>query len=261
MKELTYLSLGAGVQSSALLLASDRGLWGVPRADVAIFADTQDEPAWVYEYLKVLEQSVSIPIHRVTRGRLSEAGPSFLRIPAFTRSADGRAGLTRRQCTSEYKLAPIIREVRRLLGQPHPMRVTGTATGLIGISLDEAHRMKPALRRFMRNSYPLVDARKRRGDCLALIRELGLPTPKKSACVFCPYHDDATWRDLKANHPIEWKSAVEYDARIRNSTQAGTKRPAFLHRSLVPLGEADLKESSEVQPDMFGNECEGVCGI
>ena len=261
MLDLTYVSLGAGVQSSALLLASDRGLWGVPRADVAIFADTQDEPAWVYDYLKILESVVSIPIHRVTRGRLSEAGPLFLRIPAFTRGADGRAGLTRRQCTSEYKLVPIIREVRRLLGQPHPMRVTGVATGLIGISLDEAHRMKPALRRFMRNSYPLVDARKRRGDCLALIRELGLPTPKKSACVFCPYHDDATWRDLKANHPTEWLAAVEHDARIRNSKQAGIKRPAFLHRSLVPLAEADLKESHEVQPDMFGNECEGVCGV
>ena len=53
--DYTYLSLGAGVQSSALLVLSctdDR----VPKPDVAIFADTGDEPAWVYDYLKVLTE-------------------------------------------------------------------------------------------------------------------------------------------------------------------------------------------------------------
>ena len=43
---LTYLSLGAGVQSTALLVISAHGLYGCPRADLAIFADTQDEPAY-----------------------------------------------------------------------------------------------------------------------------------------------------------------------------------------------------------------------
>ena len=46
--DLTYISLGAGVQSSALLVCSLLGLHRVPRADVAIFADTQNEPPHVY---------------------------------------------------------------------------------------------------------------------------------------------------------------------------------------------------------------------
>ncbi len=44
--DFTYLSLGAGVQSTAMLIMSALGLYGCPNADVAIFADTGDEPAW-----------------------------------------------------------------------------------------------------------------------------------------------------------------------------------------------------------------------
>lgn len=40
---LKVLSLGAGVQSSALLLMSCRGV--LPRIDAAVFADTRFEPS------------------------------------------------------------------------------------------------------------------------------------------------------------------------------------------------------------------------
>ena len=53
MTDLTYLSLGAGVQSSALLVLANQGK--VERPSVAIFADTGDEPQYVYDYLEVLE--------------------------------------------------------------------------------------------------------------------------------------------------------------------------------------------------------------
>ncbi len=47
---LRVISLGVGVQSSTLLLMSLKGEI-LPRPDVAIFSDTQWEPAHVYEYL------------------------------------------------------------------------------------------------------------------------------------------------------------------------------------------------------------------
>ncbi len=49
--DLKVLSLGAGVQSSVMLLMADRGLLG-DKPDVAIFADTQWEPKEVYEHLE-----------------------------------------------------------------------------------------------------------------------------------------------------------------------------------------------------------------
>lgn len=250
---MRFISLGAGVQSSAMLVASDRGLRGIPRADVAVFADTQDEPAWVYEQLDLLHRSVSIPIEVVTAGRLSEAGPGFLRIPAYTLDERGEVGMTRRQCTKEFKIVPIQRFVR---AQGHTAK--NPAYSMIGISTDEAHRMKPSRVKYVVNTYPLVEAGMNKHDCLRLLSEAGLPAPKKSACVFCPYHSNGYWLALKREHPGEWQRAVDYDAAIRNSTKAGIRLPAFVHRSCKPLSVADLNER---QAEMFGNECGGMCGL
>ena len=47
------LSLGAGVQSTALLLMMIHG--EIPKADAVIFSDTGWEPAAVYKHLEKLE--------------------------------------------------------------------------------------------------------------------------------------------------------------------------------------------------------------
>ena len=52
--ELRILNLGAGVQSTTLYLMSIEGL--VPAFDWAIFADTQEEPAAVYQHLEWLKE-------------------------------------------------------------------------------------------------------------------------------------------------------------------------------------------------------------
>src|SRR6266550_8880108 len=67
---LRILSLGAGVQSSTLLLMACEGELQI---DAAIFADTQWEPWWVYQHLDGLEKvakAAGIPIYRVTIGDL-----------------------------------------------------------------------------------------------------------------------------------------------------------------------------------------------
>jgi 3'-phosphoadenosine 5'-phosphosulfate sulfotransferase (PAPS reductase)/FAD synthetase len=68
---LRVLSLGAGVQSSTMLLMACEGL--IERPDCAIFADTGWEPGKVYRWLKVLEghaAAAGIPLHRVAKGNL-----------------------------------------------------------------------------------------------------------------------------------------------------------------------------------------------
>ena len=50
---LRVLSLGAGVQSTAVLLMMIEGQ--LPKADAVIFADTGWEPIAVYDHLKKLE--------------------------------------------------------------------------------------------------------------------------------------------------------------------------------------------------------------
>lgn len=269
---MTYLSLGAGVQSTALLVASALGLHGVPRIDVAIFADTQDEPAYVYEHLARLEDWACergvVVVERVTAGKLSQKvlggvpttieGDCFITIPAFVRGADGRAAPLRRQCTREYKIDPIRRRVRAMLGYGPGERMAGKVMVrcLLGISLDEAHRMKDSRDAWCENVYPLVDARLRREDCAQLIADAGLPVPEKSACVYCPYHSDRYWRALRARYPGEFARACVVDEAIRGSQVAYGE--VFLHRSLKPLREVCFDDR---QGELFGSECEGYCGV
>lgn len=66
MKTITLLSLGAGVQSTALALMAEAGLVEKPVA--AIFADTGDEPDSIHEHIERLRGMLSFPIHTVIEG-------------------------------------------------------------------------------------------------------------------------------------------------------------------------------------------------
>lgn len=272
--DFIYLSLGAGVQSTALYVLSSLEMRDVPRADVAIFADTQDEPPWVYENMERLlawqEHNGGVPIDVVTIGRLGDhltgaagaaAGQRFVSIPAFTRNNDGRAGPLRRQCTREYKITPIEKRVRELMGFKPRQRIKGKAmaAALVGISLDEVQRMSTSRTPWVTTCYPLVDARIHRAECYGIAEEYGLEAPRKSSCIFCPYHSDAFWKMLRDNHPAEWRRACEVDEAIRNMTRAGVENPAYLHRTLKPLDSIEFDEQDPLF-DAESGDCGGHCG-
>jgi hypothetical protein len=266
--KLRVLSLGAGVQSSVLALMAARGEIG-PMPDCAIFADTQWEPRAVYEWLDWLEHQLPFPVYRVTRGSLRASvlraanggGERFAAVPFFV---EGH-GLGMRQCTREHKVEPIERKIRELLGlQP---RQRGPKTPVveqwIGISSDEKQRMKHNRTRFIKHRWPLIEKRMSRRDCLRWMEERQYPMPTKSACIACPYHDNALWRDMRDNDPESWSEAVAIDTAIRaNGPLKGMRRLQYVHRSLKPLSEAPIDEpDTGGQGDLFQNECEGMCGV
>ncbi|MFJ4887738.1 hypothetical protein [Streptomyces sp. NPDC088731] len=207
------LSLGAGVQSTTVALLSAAG--DLPRLDAAIFADTGWEPRAVYDHLDRLEREVlipaKIPLHRVSVGNIREdaLNPThrFASMPLFIKNQDGGDGMTRRQCTSEYKLKPIKAQVRQLLGYPHPTPVPRGlyAEQWIGISRDEFGRAKDSGIQYLRSAFPLLDldgaADGREGwtrdDCTRYLNANGWETTPKSACIGCPFHGNAQWRALR----------------------------------------------------------------
>ncbi len=230
-----------------------------------MFADTQDEPQWVYDYLAILERwgaDHGLPVYRTTRGKLSaDHGGRFL-VPVFVEGEDGRAAMTFRKCSTEYKIQPILRFVKDHLGISPRQRVKASVTALLGISIDEADRMKPAIEKWITNKYPLVEAGMTRSGCMTLLEAHGLPIPEKSACGYCPFHSDRAWMHLKATAPDDWAKAVAFDEFARDQRAAGIKKPAFLHRSLIPLREVVFaEEDPRFDFDGFSNECEGRCGV
>lgn len=274
-KPLRILSLGAGVQSSTIALMIAEG--EIEPVDCAVFADTGDEPRSVYDHLRWLmsDNVLPFPVHIVSKGKLGQeirdaaAGVkinNYPRPPFFVRNKDGKAGMLRRQCTGDYKIDPIKRKVRELLGAP-PRRQPpkgARAIQLIGISLDEIARCKPSSVRYISHEWPLIDRGMRRWDCLRWLDRKGYPRPPKSACTFCPYRSDAEWRRMRDEDPRSWQEAIEMDRLIRHNMPRVMEGPVYLHRSLRPLDEVDL--DVQEPPSLFGeggwaNECEGMCGL
>lgn len=276
---LRVISLGAGVQSTTMALMAAHGEIG-PMPDCAIFADTKGEPAAVYEHLRWLQSAnvLPFPVHLVSQGSLLQdtlAGTNsggkkrFASIPHFFDmgpEAENRVVLGRRQCTKEYKLDPLSRHYRTLLGkEPRDRIARGTVEVWVGISLDEKGRMKDARAQWITNRWPLIERRMSRGDCLEWLKRHGYPQPPKSACGFCPFRTNAEWRNLRENDPAAFADAILIDEAMRNSAAArGLRGVPFLHRSCQPLREVDFTDGDPRQDALFGfdyNECEGMCGV
>ena len=119
---LRILSLGAGVQSSTLALKIKHG--EIPMVDAAIFADTKGEPQAVYTWLKWLTKQLNFPVYTVTyrdlRQDILDASVGKFKAftaPFYTKNPEtGKKGLLRRQCTADYKIKPVVKKVREMLG-------------------------------------------------------------------------------------------------------------------------------------------------
>ena len=255
------LSLGAGVQSSLLLILAAQG--HLPKIQFALFSDTGWEPKSVYTHLDRLEREVAAPagikVFRVSSGNIRrdalDPDHRFSSMPLFIKNPDGGNGMTRRQCTGEYKIKPLQAKVRELLGYPYPARIPAGVfvEQWIGISRDEFHRAKDADVRYMRNRFPLLDLDLTREDCLRLLAENGFPDTPKSSCLGCPVHSDRQWRQIRDQSPEEWADVVSFDAAIRagsaraNATGSPLLGSAYLHRSRLPVDQAPIDRLSRAE--------------
>lgn len=123
--KITILSLGAGVQSSCLALMATAGEIG-PMPDAAIFADTGDEPESVYKWLEWLTPRLAFPVHIVKRPggtlaeetlriRTSKGGKKYNQHSPPCFLSDGKStGLMIRQCTGDFKIDVVNREIKKL---------------------------------------------------------------------------------------------------------------------------------------------------
>ena len=179
-------------------------------------------------------------------------------MPLSILKPDGSVAKMGRQCTTDYKLVPIRREVRRRLGYRPYQKWRHQLETWLGITIDEAHRMKPAKEPWETVRWPLVELGWNREDCKRYLERHDLPVPMKSSCVGCPYHSDKYFREMKLNRPKEWRDAVSFDNSLRSGefTIRGVEGQAYLHRKCIPLKDVYLQED---QRDLFGEECSGYC--
>jgi len=281
MKNLEILSLGLGVQSTALYFMSSMGI--LPPIDYAIFADPGKEKLKTYEYLKFLlnwqKENDGVPIIITNSRNLfrdllnaeNSRGQRFASIPAFTLT-NGEVGMLNRQCTSEYKIIPVDNVIRDLYGLQSGDRRPATRVWK-GITSDELDRASKPHEAWKVSVYPFLGfsiSKKKvtrmqpnqfmqmnRMDVIAWYAQNNLPLPPKSSCIFCPYQSEISWIDLKENNPEDFEAACLIDEAIRNSIAKGITQPVYLHRSCKPLREINFDKN---QPDIPFGECSSDCG-
>ncbi len=127
----------------------------------------------------------------------------------------------------------------------------------IGISTDEIFRVAPSRHAYIHNRHVLIEARMSRRDCLRWLEERQYPRPPKSACTFCPFHDDSMWLDMRRDDPESFADACAVDAALRIAGRhKGMKGELFVHRTCVPLAEVEFKDGKGA--GLLG-ECGGNC--
>ena len=183
------LSLGGGVQSSTIYLMHLKGLIEI---DLAIFADTGNETQKTYEYINYLQiqgrlagkDNIEIVRERdITediKTQIEKKEKLIYSPPFWIRNKDGNHGFLNQQCTDNYKRKPIKKYLRKQFPKQNYNLI-------IGISLDEIHRVKPSRTKYINHVYPLIQKRMKRNDCLKWIKENNYIQPTKSGCIICPY--------------------------------------------------------------------------
>ena len=191
-----YLSFGAGVNSTALmLLLLDEGV-----EFETVFIDTGCEKPETYEYLNLLNREG----YKITR--------IIPKVEGYTNLYDyfwhwKIIPLMRyRICTLKFKTQPVDKYIQK------PCEL------MIGYDFSERKRRHLKDRKGITHIFPLIDKKITREQCIKIIKEHDLAVPVKSSCYLCPFQSKNQWKQLRDIHPDLFKKAMalEENARTRD---------------------------------------------
>jgi len=251
-KKLTVLNFSGGKQSSALLWMLIRGDLDRPENLVVLNADPGMENSRTYDYIdmmfdkceKVGIEAYTVPGPNLYEDliRLPETDKSrFDNPPYWTKANDGSVGRLRQKCTSVYKIAPMDKEIRRILDNRYdiPRDATNLGHGIvekwIGFGYDEVDRVKPPSRKYIRFRYPLIEMEMSKQDVTDYYESNNLPIPDRSVCNACFANDLDTFEEMYEERPSDWEQAVKVDEAVRDLSQIGVHDEVYVSHAAKPL--------------------------
>ena len=267
---LRVFSFGGGVQSTAALVLATRKEIDFPIFLFANVGDDSEHPAtlrYVKEHAEPFAAAHGIEFYelryiRKTGARKGEVRTIYQTLldpdqkNVIIPMRFGRSGApAQRACTSDYKVRRIAEWLKR-----HGATEADPALVGLGISLDEFQRARnDSGFTTHQNTYPLLDLRLTRQDCMNIIQRAGLPIPPKSSCWFCPYRSNSTWQQLKNETPDLFEKAVELEKYLSERNEARGRDKLFLHRRTIPLDQAVGDQTMMFEDD---DACEsGYCMV
>lgn len=250
MEKVQIWSSGGGVQSAAIAALIVQGRIAPP--DMAVIVDTEREKSSTWKYMDDVITpaltTVGVTLHRILKSEYEKtdlyggADKETLLIPAFT-TAGGDVGKLPTYCSAYWK-----REVVKRWARAQGVK---SAVQWLGISVDEKHRAKRSKNARWKNRYPLIELRLNRGECIALVKRMGWPTPPKSSCWMCPNQTAEEWRDTRSGP--DWQKVIFFDREMRKRDSE-----AFLHHDAVPIEQADMDDKNGI---LFRHCDSGMCFV
>jgi len=233
----SVISYGGGVQSTALVVLSLLEGWDI---DDVVHVDLMDAESprtreYVDYFRRWLRDGYGRDITVIERNMYRDMldNPGFTPVP--WRIADGSAMLSR-QCTRRYKVAPLTRYLYD--------RYPGECIRLmLGISVDEYHRMRDSSAARIEHVYPLVDARLTRWQCRDIIERAGLAVPSKSSCWFCPYRSARSQWALVQRYPDLVGMARALEDRINTERRRRGRDEIVVLRADTEVEQVDFCEA------------------
>ncbi len=199
-----YLSHGVGVNSTALmLLLIDENV-----EFESVFSDTGCENPETYEYLEYLQKrgyEITKIIPQV-KGQGENKGLLYNNLYDYFWSWQGIPIIHWRECCAKFKKSPVDKYVTQ------PCEV------MLGYDFNERKRRRTKNRKQIIFTFPLIERKITREQCVNIIREHDLLVPIRSGCYLCPYQSKKTWKRLREKHPHLFKKAMalEENARTRD---------------------------------------------
>lgn len=169
-------------------------------------------------------------------------------------------GKMRRQCTREYKIVPIEREIRTMLlemglaketnHKPPQIRINpGTIVeSWIGYTTDEIERVNRLYQaKWQRFRFPLIEMRMSKADCLQWLKDNNKPPRLSSACKKCPLIGNKQRRQIRDNDPDGWQETLQFDDDLRSGKLrivATAKGDLYLSNQFIPLRDVNIDDDS-----------------
>ena len=251
LKKIRLLSMGAGVQTTALMIRyAPTG-----RYQYVVFADTGAELPGTYEYvekwLKPFAQKCGVPWITVRH----ETGLDIDDWMFRKRTVPIKRT---RNCTRDFKIRPI-QTFAKSLGATELNPVYED----LGISWDEYARANPTKYDvdYLIKQYPFVDEKITRNDCYQIIEQHGWPRPPKSGCDFCPFKPRKWFHELAAARPERFQELIKLEMNDK-------KYPRFPLDGRAPLNlilnadKIDEEKAVLATDATLGGGCgEAYCGV
>lgn len=253
----TIISLGGGVQSTLMALACtekyyDERIAKYLEDPIIIMSDTGSEKPETMEYVEKiivpeLEKS-NIEHYIVTSkyGKLHEYYKEKNIVPYRMF----------RSCTERFKIRPINKKVKTLgFNKKNPVQMA------LGITTDEAQRMKPNNVKWINNVFPLIDENISREDCIKWYKIRNLEVPVKSGCFCCPFQKKSDWLELHEKHP----KLLEISIDLEKNASKFRERKISLFKTDFSVGELIDGHQRQMPLDAFfeefssDDECSANC--